>query len=76
MASQLLTALLVTAAFAALAYALGMISRSGALGGLLVGTMIYASLGPRGFAILALFVIGGSLLTRLGYRSKQRAGTA
>ena len=76
MASQLLTALLVTAAFAAVAYALGMISRSGALAGLLVGTTIYASMGPRGFAVLTLFVIGGSLLTRLGYRSKQRTGTA
>ena len=76
MAAQLLTAFLVTAAFAALAYALGMISRSGALGGLVVGTTIYASLGPRGFAILALFVIGGSLLTRVGYASKARAGTA
>lgn len=76
MASQLLAALLVTATFAALAYALGMISRSGALGGLLVGTTIYASLGPRGFAVLALFVIGGSLLTRFGYGSKQHTGTA
>jgi uncharacterized protein (TIGR00297 family) len=76
LASQLLAALLVTAAFAALAYALGMISRSGALGGLLVGTTIYASLGPRGFAVLALFVIGGSLLTRFGYGSKQHTGTA
>jgi uncharacterized protein (TIGR00297 family) len=73
---QLLTALLVTGAFAGLAYALGMISRSGALVGLLVGTTIYASLGPRGFAILALFVIGGSLLTRLGYGSKEHSGTA
>jgi uncharacterized protein (TIGR00297 family) len=69
-------ALLVTAAFAALAYALGMVSRSGALGGLLVGTTVYLCLGPRGFAVLALFVVGGSLLTRIGYRSKQRAGTA
>ena len=76
MVTQLLIALLVTAAFAALAYALGMVSRSGALGGLLVGTIVYACLGPRGFAVLALFVVGGSLLTRLGYRSKQRAGTA
>ena len=76
MASQLLTALLVTAAFAAVAYALGMISRSGALGGLLVGTTVYASLGSHGFAVLAFFVIGGSLLTRLGYRNKQRTGTA
>jgi uncharacterized protein (TIGR00297 family) len=74
--SQLLAAILVTGAFATLAYALGMINRSGAVGGLLVGTMIYASLGPRGFAILALFVVGGSLLTRLGYASKARTGTA
>jgi uncharacterized protein (TIGR00297 family) len=76
LAAQLLTALLVTSAFAVLAYALGMISRTGALGGLLVGTTIYASLGPQGFAVLALFVIGGSLLTRLGYHNKQRTGTA
>lgn len=76
MAAQLLIASLVTAAFASLAYALGMISRSGAVGGLLVGTAIYVSLGPQGFAVLALFVIGGSLLTRLGYRRKQRTGTA
>jgi uncharacterized protein (TIGR00297 family) len=76
LAAQLLTALLVTAALAALAYALGMVSRSGALGGLLVGTIVYACLGAGGFAVLALFVVGGSVLTRLGYRSKQRAGTA
>ena len=76
MASQFLSALLVTAAFAALAYVLGMVSRGGALGGFVVGSLIYASLGPQGFAVLALFVVGGSLLTRLGYRSKQRAGTA
>ena len=74
--TQLLIALLVTAVFAALAYSLGMVSRSGTLGGLLVGTTVYACLGPRGFAVLALFVVGGSLLTRFGYRSKQRAGTA
>src|SRR5215212_9258966 len=53
-----------------------MVSRSGALGGLLVGTTVYACLGQRGFAVLALFVVSGSVLTRIGYRSKQRAGTA
>src|SRR5919107_672497 len=76
LAAQLLIALLVTATFAILAYALGMISRNGAIGGLLVGTVIYASLGPQGFAVLALFVVGGSLLTRFGYRRKQSTGTA
>jgi uncharacterized protein (TIGR00297 family) len=74
--AQLLPALLATALFATLAYALGMVSRGGALGGFTVGALIYASLGPQGFAILALFVFGGSLLTRLGYGRKQHAGTA
>jgi uncharacterized protein (TIGR00297 family) len=73
---QVIAAPIVTALFAVLAYALGMVSRGGALGGFLVGTLIYACLGPQGFAILALFVLGGSLLTRLGYGRKRRAGTA
>jgi uncharacterized protein (TIGR00297 family) len=73
---QVLAAPIVTALFAVLAYALGIVNRGGALGGFLVGTLIYASLGPQGFAILALFVLGGSLLTRLGYSRKRRAGTA
>jgi uncharacterized protein (TIGR00297 family) len=74
--AQLLAAPIVTALFAVLAYALGMVSRGGALGGFLVGTLIYACLGPQGFAVLALFVVGGSLLTRLGFGRKRRAGTA
>jgi uncharacterized protein (TIGR00297 family) len=73
---NVLAAPVVTALFASLAYALGMVSRGGALGGFVVGTIIYYCLGPRGFAVLALFVVGGSLLTRLGYGRKRRAGTA
>jgi uncharacterized protein (TIGR00297 family) len=73
---NVLAAPVVTALFASLAYALGMVSRGGALGGFGVGTIIYYCLGPRGFAVLALFVVGGSLLTRLGYGRKRRAGTA
>ncbi len=76
MLDQALAAVAVTALFATLAYALGMVSRGGALGGFAVGVVIYLSLGPQGFAILALFVVGGSALTRLGYRSKERQGTA
>src|SRR3712207_6591271 len=53
-----------------------MVSQGGAFGGFLVGTLIYACLGPQGFAVLALFVVGGSLLTRLGYGRKRSAGTA
>jgi uncharacterized protein (TIGR00297 family) len=74
--AQILTALVVPALFAALAYALGMVSRGGALGGFVVATTIYYCLGLQGFAVLALFVVGGSLLTRLGYGRKHHAGTA
>ncbi len=76
MGGSLAAALLVTGLFAGLAYALAMVSRGGALGGLVVGTAIYASLGPGGFAVLALFVVGGSTLTRIGYRRKERSGAA
>lgn len=69
-------AFLVTGLFAGLAYALKMVSRSGALGGFAVGAVIYLCLGLPGFAVLALFVVGGFALTRLGYRSKHRRGVA
>lgn len=69
-------AFLATGVFAGLAYALGMVSRGGALGGFVVGAAIYLSLGPPGFAVLALFVVGGSVLTRIGYRGKERHGIA
>jgi uncharacterized protein (TIGR00297 family) len=73
---NVLAALVVTAVFAVLAYALGIVSRGGALGGFAVGVVIYTSLGPQGFAVLALFVVGGSLLTRFGYGRKRLSGTA
>ncbi|MGH3087658.1 MAG: DUF92 domain-containing protein [Rubrobacteraceae bacterium] len=76
MISEILAATLITAAFAALARFLGMVGKGGAAGGFAVGVVIYLCLGPRGFAVLALFVIGGSLLTRLGYEKKRRIGTA
>lgn len=74
MFGSLVAASVVTGAFAGLAYLLGMVSRGGALGGFVVGAPIYASLGPEGFAVLALFVVGGSALTRLGYAGKERRG--
>lgn len=72
----LLQALAVTTVFAAAAYRLRAVGLGGALGGVVVGTVIYASLGWRGFAVLALFVAGGSALTRLGYENKMRWGAA
>ena len=76
MGGSIAVALLVTGLFAGLAYVLGMVSRGGALGGFVVGTAIYASLGSEGFAVLALFVVGGSVLTRLGYGRKEGSGVA
>ena len=76
MSFQVLLALPVTAVFAALAYALGVASLRGVIGGVLVGVPIYACLGPPGFALLVLFVVGGSSLTRLGYDRKRRSGNA
>jgi uncharacterized protein (TIGR00297 family) len=69
-------ALVVTGLCAALAFGLRMVSLGGAVGGLAVGTVVYYCLGPQGFAILALFVVGGSVLTRIGYRGKQSRGAA
>ncbi|MCA1730751.1 MAG: DUF92 domain-containing protein [Actinobacteria bacterium] len=65
-----------TGVFASLAYVLRMVSRGGAIGGFAVGAVIYACLGPQGFSVLAFFVVVGSVLTRLGYQSKQRRGIA
>ncbi len=76
MAVQVAWAIVITAAFSSLAYLLGMVSRSGALGGFVVAALIYTCLGPQGFIVLAFFVIGGSALTHLGYERKRRSGTA
>ncbi len=71
-----LLALGVPGLFAVLAYGFGMVSRSGAVGGFVIAVLVYLPLGWRGFAVLALFVVGGAALTRLGYRRKERFGTA
>ncbi len=46
------------------------------MGGFGVAASIYVALGWQGFAVLTLFVVGGSALTRLGYRNKENSGTA
>lgn len=46
------------------------------MGGFGVAALIYLALGWQGFTVLTLFVVGGSALTRLGYRNKENSGTA
>ena len=68
--------LAVTVPFAILAYATRSVDRPGALAGTLVGTLLYASAGWRGFALLFLLVVGGVGVTRLGRSRKAALGVA
>jgi uncharacterized protein (TIGR00297 family) len=66
----------ITAAFAAFAYLLKGVSRSGAIAGGLVCFALFTGAGPGGFAaLLSLFAVTW-LATRLGLASKQVRGTA
>ena len=61
-------------AVALFALAAGSIDRGGALSAVFIGTVITASLGLSGFAVMAAFFVLGSLATRLGYRVKAARG--
>jgi uncharacterized protein (TIGR00297 family) len=66
----------ITGAFAAFAYLLRGVSRSGAIAGAVVCFALFAGAGPGGFAaLLSLFVVTW-LATRFGLASKQVRGTA
>ena len=66
----------VTLAFGISARLLGTVSTSGLIGGVVVGSAIYYCAGWPGFAVLAVFFVLASLLTRLGYRRKSELGAA
>ena len=76
LARGLALGLAVTTPFAVLAYATRSVDRTGALGGTLVGTLLYASAGWPGFALLILLVVGGVGVTRLGHSRKAALGIA
>jgi len=69
-------ALVVSAAFGGIAYALGTVSKSGFAGGVILGAAVYYCAGWGGFAVLGLFFVLGSGLTRLGYSRKAALGMA
>ncbi len=76
----LLTALgwgaLVNALLAGLAYALRSVSVSGAVSGFLLGTALFTFGGWRGFLMLFVFFLLGTLATKLGYGKKAELGIA
>lgn len=74
--NQWLQAVIVTGFFALLGLAFRTVGLSGFIGGLLIGIIVYGSLGMRGFLILLTFFIIGSLCTKLGYSKKAARGIA
>src|SRR5512142_925776 len=74
--TNVLQAAVVTIIFAAVARLLNGVTTSGALAGAVVSFAIYASAGPRVFAVVVLVVIIAVITTRFGYSRKQKLGAA
>ena len=61
---------------AAAAYAAGSLSRSGAIGAIVVGTLTFGIGGPLPGALLLLFFVSSSLLSRVGGSKKRNVAAA
>ncbi len=72
----LLWGAVINTVLAAAAYAARSVSVSGAVGGWVLGTALYTFSGWRGFLMLFMFFLLGSVTTRLGYRKKAALGIA
>jgi len=72
----ILVALAANAVLGLLAFWRGAVSRSGFIGGVIVGTVILACGGWGAWALLCGFFVFGSAATRLGYARKAGAGLA
>jgi uncharacterized protein (TIGR00297 family) len=66
----------VNAAVAAIALVTKTVSRSGALAGLVVGTLVWTGVAWQGYLLLVAFFVLGSLATRHGYAAKAARGIA
>lgn len=73
---RVLLAIGVNAAFALAALAIGVVNRSGAAMGFLMGAAIYMGYGYKTFLVLLSFFVLGSVATRLGYERKAALGVA
>jgi uncharacterized protein (TIGR00297 family) len=71
-----LPAAVVTFVFTAVARLLNGVTASGAWAGAVVSFAIYASAGPRAFAVLVLVFVIAAVTTRIGYSRKQKLGAA
>ena len=75
-AHSIVTALIVNISFGLLAYYLKTVSKSGLIGGVVVGTIIYLCLGIGGFLILFTFFALGSWSSKHKYKWKASHGVA
>ena len=71
-----LVALLLNAVLIALAQRLPLLTRSGWIHAGILGTLLWGSLGWRGWLAVVVYLALGSLVTRLGYRRKRELGLA
>ena len=73
---QLLIAIVINALIASATYLAKQISRSGAIGGFIVGTLIFFLAGWNGYVVLVTFFVLGTLVTKVKYREKAEKGIA
>lgn len=73
---RLLIAIGTNAVVAASAYFAGVVGKSGVVAGLVVGSLIHYAVGWPGYAVLLVFFVLGSGVSKLGYRRKAALGVA
>jgi len=71
-----LAALVLNALLIALAQRLPLLTRAGWVHAGCLGTLLWGALGPRGWLAVVLYLLLGSLVTRMGFRTKQARGLA
>ncbi len=76
MPTHVLLALAVNLTVAGAALLFGLVSPSGAIGGLVIGLVIFLAAGPSGYALLVAFFVVASGATKLGYARKSHLGVA
>ncbi|EAQ75053.1 hypothetical protein WH5701_08224 [Synechococcus sp. WH 5701] len=75
-ATQWLLAFVINAVLIALAQRLPLLTRAGWVHAGILGTLLWGSLGWRGWLAVVLYLAMGSTVTRLGIRRKQQQGLA
>ena len=71
-----MAALVLNALLIALAQRLPLLTRAGWVHAGCLGTLLWGALGPGGWLAVVLYLLLGSLVTRMGFRTKQARGLA